>query len=327
MPKPIRRRMLSRRTAALTVLVAFCGCEDVDWDWERQEWTRSHRPIRPSRRRVPPDYNPYRPDVRTGSPPTKAGARPGTTEDGVRTDASRPGGAPQPVGQAQHAYYKLYLISGSASMKVPPNSKKIRLERADSRAAVDVLHMIYPSIGPSGGEGQRFLLYQHEPMWAAAGEFAPLLDCPDRAKPPPTDPADPTAAFQAGVGLVYRLRRPGQQTDFEGFRRSERLMAAAYQSDRASGQLRWGAAMLAGQIAAETLSEFARAQKHYEQARAAALSGSVEAMIAVYYLADTCVHEGQRDRAAQIAQGFAEKFAAHRASRIYERASALAGPR
>jgi len=245
----------------------------------------------------------------------------------VRTDAGRPGGTAPPAGEAPHVYYKLYLVSEPASMKASPNSKKIRLEQAKSQAAVDVLQMVYPSIGPSGGEGQRFLLYQHEPMWAAAAEFAPLLDCPDRAKPPPTDPADPTAAFQAGVGLVYRLRRPGQQTDFEGFRRSEQLIAAACQSDRASGQLRWGAAMLAGQIAAETLSEFARAQKHYEQARAAALPGSVEAMIAVYYLADTCVHEGQRDRAVQIARGFAKQFAAHRASRIYERASALAGPR
>jgi hypothetical protein len=344
----------------LVAVLALCGCEDIDWDWERRAWTQTRRPIRPSRRRAPPDYRADRPRIRTEFPPESdqdrtadafSGETRGTSRDAPRHDSS-PGPGERGDGRkwdfsklfsrteptrsdrrgpdvttGDRSYHHLYLVSGQVSLKAPPNSKKIRLDQARSRAAIGVLNLIYPSIGPSGAEGKRFLVYQHKPMWAAAAEFAPLLDCPEQADLPPADPTDPMAAFQAGVGLFYRLKKPGQPTHFEGFKRCERLMTAAFGSDEATGQLRWGAAMLAGRIASQTLSEFGRARKHFELAKGLALPGSVEEMIAVYCLADTSVHQGQQDRAVRLAQGLVNQFAGHRASHVYERASALAQPR
>ncbi len=315
------------RTVGLLAVAALVGCEDIDWDWELQEWSRSQRPIRPSRRRAPDDLGTARSRVRTTPPPTEpttpqAGASTGDAPGGDREAATAAAPA-APVSRSGRAYHHLYLISESASLKAPPKSKKVRLERARSRSAVDVLHAVYPSIGPSGGEGQRFLVYQHEGMWSAAGEFAPLLDCPERAQAPPAAPSNPLEAFQAGVGLYYRLKQPGQATDFKGFRECVRLMIRAARADNASGQLRWGAALLAGQVAEETLSEFAEARQYFELSKRLALPGSVEEMISVYSVADTYVHEGRRADAVRLARSIVQQFAPHSASVVYERASAL----
>ncbi len=341
----------------LGAVLVLCGCEDIDWDWERRAWTQTRRPVRPSRRRAPPEYASDRPRVRTDLPPEPDQARPGeASSDQTRETAraregedrpskpagepkwdlrklfgreaeARPSRPPPEVASGDRSYYHLYLVSGQGSLKAPSNSKRIRLNQAQSRAAVDVLNLIYPSIGPSGSEGRRFLVYQHKPVWSAAAEFVPLLDCSERADLPPADPTDPIAAFQASVGLFYRLKKPGQPTDFEGFKRCERLMTVALRSEASTGQLRWGAAIMAGRIASQTLSEFTRARKHFEQAKGLALPGSVEEMIAVYCLADTSLHQGQRDHAVRLAQGLVQQFATHRASYVYERASALTQPR
>jgi hypothetical protein len=192
---------------------------------------------------------------------------------------------------------------------------------------VEILNMIYPSIGPSGAEGQRFLLYQHKPMWQAASEFVPLLDVPEQAEAPAADPADPKEAFKTGVGLYYRLKRPGQPTDFEGFKRCIRLMGSVQKSDQSTGQLRWGASMLAARIASEVLSEFDQARTYYMLAQNRALPNSVEAMIAGYALADVYVHQGDRSQASRQAQDLVKKFAAHRDSHVYQRAAAIAQAR
>jgi len=212
-------------------------------------------------------------------------------------------------------------------LKTPPNSKTIILRHGGSRAVTDLLHRVYPSIGPSGAEDQRFLVYQYEPMWSAASEFVSLLDCPEVAQVPPADPADPVAALKTGVGLLYYLNRPGQPTDFAGFKRVRRLMETAMHSDQASGQVRWGAAMLAGRITAETFSEFVEARKYFELAAGYALPGSVEEMIAAYGVADTYRQEGQRQQAAQLARSLVKKFTAHRTSYLYQQAMELAMPR
>jgi hypothetical protein len=326
MARPTYGTSTARRLGVLAVVLVISGCEDVDWDWELQEWRQPQRPIRPVRRSAPPDFDPRRTDVRTE--PAKQAA-----PQQVDKDVSSPGPVAKkpeqnvqvpPVGP--RTYYHLYLISRQASLKAPVNSKKIQLKQTESRPAVDLLNMIYPSIGPSGGEGQRFLVYQQELMWAAAAEFVHLIDCPVRASLPPADPTDPKEALGMGVGLFYHLREPGQPTDFDGYRRCLRSMEATYGSDRASGQLRWGSAVLAGRIAAEVLSDFPRARRYFEQAKGFALPGSVEEMIAVYFLADTRVHEGKREEAVRLAQGLVTQFAAHRASYVYERALALTKP-
>ncbi|MBN1341468.1 MAG: hypothetical protein JXQ73_02250 [Phycisphaerae bacterium] len=330
MPTSMVRATSSLSAAALVILSFLCGCEDIDWDWEMQEWRKVDRPIRPTRQRAPEGFRPHQPLVRTGSDPTKPAPK---AQEQAQRDKPQPAANQQPVvrqgapaqpSQGQRAYYQLYLISLPASLKAPPNSKKVRLAEAASRPAVDVLNRIYPSIGPSGAEGQRFLLYQYQPMWSAASDFIPLVDCAPVAAPPAADPTDPMAAFQLALGLYYHLKQPGQATDFEGYRRCLRLLQSAYQSSQASGQLRWGAAVFAGQVAVEALSEFDQARRHFESAKGSALPGSVEEMIAAYLLADLRIHEGQKEAAAKLAQDLCKQFVAHRASHVYERAVAMA---
>lgn len=320
-PKELRRCLL-----AMVVFTA-CGCEDIDWDWEMQEWRQPRRPIRPVRPRASKDFNPNRPRVRTGRPPYRPSIESQDRPSETEKPRPRPEAAPSPAAEApmseQRSYYQLYVIGEEGSLKTPPNSKKLRLTKATSRAASDLLHRIYPSVGPSGGENQRFLVYQHEPMWLAATDLVPLLDCSEVAEPPPADPADPQAAFQLAVGMVYRLSRPGQSTDFEKYERCLRLLNAVIRSERSSGQLRWASAVLAGRIATETLSDFARATRFFQTAKGSALPGSVEEMISVYCLADVHVHQGQKKQAVELAQRLAKQFPAHRNSALYERAVAM----
>jgi hypothetical protein len=243
---------------------------------------------------------------------------------GTDQQAEQPGTAPPGDSQDNRSYYQLYLIGAQSSLKTPPNSKKVPLEHAASRAAADLLHLIYPSIGPSGAEDQRFLVYQDEPTWAAASEFAPLLDAPEITEAPPVDPSDPVTAMKTGVGLLYRLNQPGQQTDFAGYRRVRRLMETAVNSAQASGQLRWGAAILAGRVSTERLHLFAEARKYYELAQGHALPGSVEEMIAAFLIADAYRRDNQRQQATQLARALVRKFVAHRASYLYEQAAEMA---
>jgi len=321
------------RAIGLAMLAALAGCEDVDWDWEMQEWRRPQRPIRPSRRRAPPEY-----DRRATAQPRTGpdGTQPEKTGDVAGSPADPPGQAgpqdrqpvtPPPAPRSALAYYKLYLIGGQGSLKAPANSIKVPLKHAKSRQAVDVLNMIYPSIGPSGADDQRFCVYQCERLWTVAAQFVPLLDCAERTELPGQETASPVAAFRAGVGLLYHLMQPGQPTDFEGYGQILRLMETTYRSSQASGQLQWGAAMLAGRIAAETLSEPKRARTYFVQAKTFALPESAEEMVAEYYLADAHLREGQRDQAVELAGKLLERYAAHRASYLYERAAVLAKSR
>lgn len=300
------------------------GCEDIDWDWEMQEWRRPQRPIRPSRRPAPEGYNPRQPEVRVGSPPTRP---PDETETQPPTKttakpAESPPSVPQPAAGPK-SYYKLYLISGEREVEARKGSRKLELAKARSSGAVNVLGMLYPTIGASGSPGQRFLVYQHQPMWTAAAEFAPLLDCPERANVPPADPGGASDAFALAVGMMYRRIEPGQPTDFEGLKRCVRLFEQVYKTSGISGQLQWGAALLAGRIQAEMLSEFAQAQANYERAKGFALPGSVEEMIAVYAIADACLRDGREDRGLALAESLLKQFVQHRSSRVYELAAEM----
>lgn len=332
-----RRSILASRSGywavGLIATTVLCGCEDVDWDWELQEWIRPERPIRPIRPRAPHDFQPHRPRVRTVEEPEPQEERPDAEAAAKQPwqqpspDTKQPVKVTTPLAADSRSYYNLYLIAEPASLKAPSNSKKIRLQKAKSRPAADVLHQVYPSIGPSGAEGQRFLVYQHEPMWSAASEFVPLLDCPELTEAPSVTPAEPMAAFQAAVGRLYHLKQPGQPTDFDGFKKCTALLASVVESKQASGQLRWGAAILAGRVLAETLSDFAQARARFTQAKGLALPGSIEEMIAGYDLAETYEHEGQEGQAATIARELVKTFTAHRSSCVYERALGLASPK
>lgn len=330
-----RRRLMGRivwtfHLLGLTGLLTCLGCEDIDWDWELQEWNTPRRPIRPSRPPAPTTRQADRTRIRTEPSPEavtppdeqKRWSIPRPTDAGEERAA-----APPPPSRDQRQYYQLYLVSGQVSLRTPPNSKKIVLEQAPSRVVADLLQLIYPSIGPSGAEDQRFLVYQYEPMWTAASEFVHLLDCPETAQPPPADPGDPVVAIKTGVGFLYHLNKPGQRTDFAGYKRVRRLMEVAMNSDQASGQARWGSAMLAGRVCAEILSQYADARKYFELALGYALPGSVEEMVAAYCVAETYRRQGQRQQAARLAEALVKKFAAHRDSHIYEQAVEMAKTR
>lgn len=323
-----------RRAAGMMVALVLCGCQDVDWDWESQEWRRPERAIRPTRRRAPSDFRPHRP--RVGTPRPQPGPRSQLKPADATSDKRawrKPAPDQRPTTQIvvpapadNRSYYKLYLISMQTSLKGPPNSKKIRLEKGNSRSAADVLNLVYPSIGPSGGEGQRFLVYQYEPMWSAATEFVSLLDAPDITEVPSAAPTEPIAAFRTAVGVFSHFKQPGQPTNFEAFKRCIDFMISISDSKAASGQLRWGAALLAGRIASGNMSDFAQARKCYEKSKQLALPGAVEEMISDYHLADTYAHQGQRSHAVSLARELVRKFTAHRASCVYERALDLASP-
>ncbi len=309
---------------AWLALWAPLGCEDIDWDWEMQEWRRPQRPIRPSRRQAPENYDPRRPEVRVGSPPTRPPGEP--AEKPSAQPADRPPQTATPVSEqpaGPKSYHKLYLVSGDRKVEPSAHSRKFDLKRARSAPAVNVLGMLYPSIGASGSPGQRFLVYQHGPMWSAAAEFAPLLDCPERTNVPPTDPAGANEAFELALGMVYRLAEPGQPTDFEGLKRCVRLLQQVYTTQGVSGQLQWGAAVLAGRVQADLLSEYAPAQSSFERAKGFALPGSVEEMIAVYGIAETSLRAGRQERGLMLAKSLLEQFARHRPSRVYELAAEM----
>ncbi len=312
------------------MIVSLSGCEDIDWDWEWRDWNKTHKPIRPNRPPAPRAEAASRPAIRTTTAPEPQAERPQArpwTQTPTAARSTEPQ-APPPVRLPENRnYFQLHLINGQASLKAAPNTKKIILEHGRSRAVADMLQLIYPSVGPSGAEEQRFLVYQDEPTWAAATELIPLLDCPDVAQPAAADPSDPTVAIKLGVGLFYQLSKPGQTTNFLGFKRVQRLMEAAMNSSMASGQMRWCAAMLAGRVSAETLSEFTQARKYFDLAIGYALPGSVEEMIATYCQADLYRHEGNRQQAAKLAENLVKKFSAHRESYLYQQAMELAKPR
>ena len=106
------------RGLGLVVVLVLCGCEDIDWDWERRAWTQTRRPIRPSRRRAPPEYASDRPRVRTDLPPEPDPAR-AADASSAETGAEIPGA--NAVGNREIAIAQKHHLKADSSLTLRPN--------------------------------------------------------------------------------------------------------------------------------------------------------------------------------------------------------------
>ncbi len=280
------------------------GCSDVDWNWDPGWWQEPTRIVRPTqpRRQVVRHVNP------ASSPSTvereEPLPEPPLPEQSKGIASARPavgqrsnvGNTPRSIatGPRQdqvHPFYQLYFSSGPIDQTEDHRGDRlVGLEQAGARGCACLLEMLYVPVGRSGGSEECYLLYEHEAEFAAAAEFAPLLDvaAPDEA----VSIVGAEASLRAGIGLLLRIVDQGAMVDLEMVDRCEHYLAQATQSAQLSPMQQWAAGILAGRLVSEFRYDYPEARSYYGQAKRAARPGSLEEMTACWWEADGLAREG-----------------------------------
>jgi hypothetical protein len=224
-------------------------------------------------------------------------------------------GQPAPPRSPLHIY-QVVLLSQAAPAEAPPGLKHVRLQNARARDVANVLVVLYLPSGP-GGTDHRFTLVYPTPLEAElASEGAREVDV-GTAGP---EPAGPTAgdAWRWGVAEAFRVLEDPAIAP-ERVRRAAATLATTISSAQMPALRRWMAGMLAGELLAHRLYDYAGAQDVYRQTESAAEPGSYEQMALVYAQARAFQQDGRRDQARAQLEFILGQFSALRDSEIFER--------
>jgi len=294
------------------LLVLAMGCGDVEFNWGTQ-------PIKP--RPAGP------PAGRTvgESPPAGQGG------DGATAKASPPHAqapaAPRSVspGQPSHTrlqLYQLVLLSQPGPAKGPPRLRHVRLKNARARDVARVLDILYLPSGPSGTDHRYTLVYPTALELDLAGDAAVQLDVAAAGEQPPS--SEPGTLWSWGLAQAFQILDdpavPGERV-----RRAVDSLRVAASSNTLGRLQRWAACMVAGELLAHRLYDYAAADAVYEEAERHAEPGSYEQMASLYGRSRGLLQDGRRDRARKVLETVLSQFSAFRGSEVFERARETLG--
>ncbi|MBN1490509.1 MAG: hypothetical protein JXA69_11385 [Phycisphaerae bacterium] len=279
-------------------MAPWLGCGDIQPNWRRTGQTGPSRPGPESRKPGPPA------DTVAKAPATTRPAEPAAPPTAIDDEPTSP-------------YFQLVLFSEPASPTAPPNFVHIQLQHAPAPSVADVLRRLYVPIGHHG-QDRYVLLYATEVEWRAAGDFTRLFDVVPSVDLPDPLANEPSKAFQQAIAVLMASSRPGSvdQEALAGVAAAMERIAAA---EQAVPILRWAAAMLAGDIHANTTFDFNRAEQVFIAAQSQAPAGSVEAMNTLYARATAHLANGRKDRAQPLFTTVVSQLTAFRRSEVYHR--------
>lgn len=187
----------------------------------------------------------------------------------------------------------------------------MRLQNVPARAAAQVLAQLHVPVGVGGGDTQQYLIYQDRDQWQAARDAVSMLDVASGA----------TSGFDAAMRGMIDLNADGMMPQRDDVEKCRTALTAAASDASLDAKHRWAAHILAGRLAAEQIYDYAAARQHYDAAAQVAGAGTVEALTARWWAAESLDLEGNNDGAKQAYQAIVRDFAAHPQAQAVQRAS------
>lgn len=220
--------------------------------------------------------------------------------------------------------YQLILLSEAGPVEAPSRLKHIRLSQARARDVANALQVLYLPSGPTGTDHRYTLVYPTALEQQLAGEAARVLDVriggeDGAGEFPPGDTADDW--WQWGVTESCRMLEDVSVPP-KRVRRVADTLATAATSGRLSRFQRWAAGMLAGDLLAHRVYDYAAADSVYQQTEALAEPGSYEQMALLYARGRACQQDGRRDEARRMFESVIGQFSGMRNSEVFQRARA-----
>jgi len=272
------------------------GCGRLEWNWNPAWWQRPRRIVRPAKVQ-PPANIPNKseaPSPSEGENSAQRNSNATKTEPVQATSHLLSHVAIPPVPKTR-PYYQLYLLSDKPSPGPQRGEAHVRLNRATAQPCARLLEMLYVPLGRSGSSQECYLIYEQREEFEAARTLAPLLDLKPDARA--TSTVGPEAAFKAGIAAMLWIIDQGAIVDRAVIDRCEHHLAEASQAAHLSRRKRWAAAVLGGRLLSDYRYNYGGARRDFNQALRLSKEGSIEAMTAQWWRADTFVQEGKTAQA------------------------------
>ncbi len=269
----LRRHVLSMigLWAAMTA-----GCGNVSSNWDMTWWKQERRLVQPT----PRDESAEAASSSSAANPdsTGGGAAGGATSETrpAASTSARPEG-PTPIRVFQY----LYLVAeGSEISESARREARVMLRNVDPRSCGTLLEMLYVPMGKSGSRRETYLMFEQPDEFERAMSFALLLDVPSPDESTPD-------AWQTGVACLLALVEAGPAPDKSLVERCEKKLAEIVDADTGGPMKQWAAAIFAGRVAADYRYEYGAARDFYARAARFAEAGSIEALTAEWWTADS----------------------------------------
>lgn len=293
---------------ALLLAGSAAGCEGIDWNWDTAWWKRPRRVVRPDRsegrsvRRPPASQgDDARDQVSEDVPSPMAAERPAVPDAPIPSVAIA-----QPSKPKVRAFYRLYLLGEEMRDPAMRGEYHYSLKQVDARACAALLGMLYVPIGCSGSDKERYLIYEQRDEFDAACEIVARLDvAPSTTVKTVDDAGEPLVS---GIAALLHMINAGAIVDRSLMDRCEHRLAEAAHSPQTPTRERWAAAVFAGKLLADYRYDYAGARSYFTQARRFVASGSVEAMTADWWRADTLAQEGKLQQAEAAYERLVETY-------------------
>lgn len=299
----IRRVFVS--TVVLCLAGMFAGCEDVQVNWGLEQGPKPKPVPTPAGRLV---------QQSTTSPSANAAQpKPVAPPAGQQAQAAAPLPAPHQVMNV----YQVVLLSGPGPAEAPPGIKHVRLQRSRARDNAKILSRLYLPSGPSGTDDRYTLVYPTPLESDLAAEAALLLDVPKAQGDPPAGGA--SAVWAWAIGEAFNVFDEAGIPDDRVQRLANQLVHVMPSADLSRNQ-QWIAGMLAGELLAHRVYDYAAAHAVYRQVESIAQPGSYEQMAGTYARGRALLQDGRREQARQCFETVLGQFSMLRGSEVFERA-------
>lgn len=310
-------RYIRLRRHAIGLICVFAlmsvGCGNVSSNWDMTWWKQQRRVVQPT----PRDESAEAARSETAEKPEStgrgaAGSATSETRTAVSTSA-RPEG-PTPIRVFQY----LYLVAeGSEISESARREARVTLRNIDPRSCGTLLEMLYVPMGKSGSRRETYLMFEQPDEFERAMAFAPMLDVSS------TDESS-GGVWQKGVACLLALIESGPAPDKGLIGRCELNLAEIVQAESAGQMKRWAAAIFAGRVATDFRYEYGAARDYYAQAARFAEAGSIEALTAEWWIADSYTQQAATRSANEAYEDILDGYThLYPKSQIIQRSSAV----
>lgn len=306
-------RIVVRVLATALIGFGWGGCNDIAL-WEPQPQQQPRPAGRPAGRVV--EQSSRAPDA-PGAAPAEATPAAAPPSAATASPQAAPASAAPTASRSPVHIYQLVLFSEAAPAEAPPGMKHVRLSQARARDVAGALKVLYLPSGPSGTDHRYTLVYPTPLEQDLAAEAAKQLDVALLVNVPEDDQS--AEVWRWGVAEAFKVLSDAPIPPHRVRRIAESLARSS-----ASAQLprleRWAAGMLAGELLAHRLYDYAAAQAIYQQLEVVPEPGSYEQMALVYARGRALQQDGRRDQARVAYEHVIGQFTALRGSEVFERA-------
>jgi hypothetical protein len=251
-----------------------------------------------------------------------AAEKPRTLEDLGEFPASARKPAPVTSAEQDLAYLKTQtfrLYIGSELPKQSEAGENFCLARkAPVDKLADVLSLLYPAQGPGGSETFRYLLYRNEDVLSQAKNMAERLDAAPIVLDADHSPTVDQSSWELALGFLYGSDYP-RKLDPALRSRVVLLLNQVIENPAADRQLRWAAAILAGNLQARfEPKDYVVAGATFSRAADFTPGPSYQAMVARFHAVRLLLARNQQLTAKNQAMNAVDYFRDWQYTECYE---------